>query len=105
MNRKVWGGNRTDAGAVTQGRVMTIFLRTAHQKGADAVVLLVDLARAPVPGVVEGLTLRPRPIHRNQLPLTRHSLKSPKRAPVSKLPLALDRSRRSDPWNSSPLHP
>ena len=58
VNRKVWGGNRTDRGAQTQGRVMT-FLRTAHQQGADAITLLVDLARAPNPGVVAGLTLRP----------------------------------------------
>ncbi|MGH9190708.1 MAG: IS66 family transposase [Acidimicrobiales bacterium] len=57
VNRKVWGGNRSDAGAETQGRVMT-FLRTAHQQGADAIELLVDLARAPNPGVVAGLTLR-----------------------------------------------
>lgn len=57
VNRKVWGGNRSDAGAETQGRLMT-FLRTAHQQGADAVALLVDLARAPNPGVVSGLTLR-----------------------------------------------
>ena len=35
------------------------FLRTAHQQGADAIALLVDLARAPNPGVVAGLTLRP----------------------------------------------
>ena len=58
MNRKVWGGNRTDAGAVTQGRVMTS-LRTAHQQGADAIALLVDLARAPSATVVSGLALRP----------------------------------------------
>ncbi|MGH9223633.1 MAG: IS66 family transposase [Acidimicrobiales bacterium] len=57
VNRKVWGGNRSDAGAETQGRLMT-FLRTAHQQGADAIALLVDLARAPTPGVVAGLTLR-----------------------------------------------
>jgi transposase len=57
VNRKVWGGNRSDRGAETQGRVMT-FLRTAHQQGADAIALLVDLARAPNPGVVAGLTLR-----------------------------------------------
>ncbi|MGH9276674.1 MAG: IS66 family transposase, partial [Acidimicrobiales bacterium] len=57
VNRKVWGGNRTDRGAETQGRVMT-FLRTAHQQGADAIAMLVDLARAPDPGVVAGLTLR-----------------------------------------------
>jgi len=57
VNRKVWGGNRTDRGAETQGRLMT-FLRTAHQQGADAIDLLVDLARAPNPGIVAGLTLR-----------------------------------------------
>lgn len=58
VNRKVWGGNRTDSGAETQGRIMT-FLRTTHQQGADAIALLVELARAPNPGVVTGLTLRP----------------------------------------------
>ena len=59
VNRKVWGGNRTARGARTQGRVMT-FLRTAHQQGADAIAMLVDLARAPNPGVIPGLTLRAR---------------------------------------------
>ncbi len=57
VNRKVWGGDRTGRGAETQGRVMT-FLRTAHQQGADAIALLVALARAPDPGGVAGLTLR-----------------------------------------------
>ncbi|HSH23024.1 MAG TPA: IS66 family transposase, partial [Acidimicrobiales bacterium] len=36
VNRKVWGGNRTERGAEHQSRLMT-FLRTAHQQGADAV--------------------------------------------------------------------
>jgi len=58
VNRKVWGGNRTDRGAETQGRLMT-FLRTAHQQGGDAIAMLVELARAPVPGIAAGLTLRP----------------------------------------------
>ena len=58
VNRKVWGGNRTDVGALTQSRLMT-FLRTAHQQSLDAIELLVDLARAPTPGIVAGLTLRP----------------------------------------------
>lgn len=58
VNRKTWGGNRTETGAATQSRVMT-FLRTATQQGTDAVDLLVDLARAPTPGVTAGLTLRP----------------------------------------------
>ncbi|MGI9032108.1 MAG: IS66 family transposase [Acidimicrobiales bacterium] len=57
VNRKVWGGNRSDRGAETQGRVMT-FLRTASQQGADAIALLVGQARAPNPGVVAGLRLR-----------------------------------------------
>jgi len=57
VNRKVWGGNRTDRGAQTQGRLMT-FLRTAHQQGADAIASLVELARSPDPGIVAGLTLR-----------------------------------------------
>jgi transposase len=57
VNRKVWAGNRSDPGAETQGRLMT-FLRTAHQQGADAIAMLVDLARAPDPGVAAGLTLR-----------------------------------------------
>jgi transposase len=57
VNRKVWGGNRSDPGAETQGRLMT-FLRTAHQQGVDAIAMLVDVARAPDPGVVAGLTLR-----------------------------------------------
>lgn len=58
VNRKVWGGNRTNRGAETQSRVMT-FLRTAHQQQANAIDLLVELARAPNPGIVAGLTLRP----------------------------------------------
>jgi transposase len=58
VNRKVWGGNRTDRGAETQSRLMT-FLRTAHQQGVDAIDLLVDLARTPDPGIITGLTLRP----------------------------------------------
>jgi len=57
VNRKVWGGNRSDRGAETQGRLMTV-LRTAHEQGADAIAMLVDLARAPDPGVVAGLALR-----------------------------------------------
>ncbi|PZR80001.1 MAG: hypothetical protein DLM65_09310 [Candidatus Aeolococcus gillhamiae] len=45
------------AGLRPRGRLMTL-LRTAHQQGADAVALLIDLARAPDPGVVAGLILR-----------------------------------------------
>jgi hypothetical protein len=38
---------------------MMTLLRTAQQQGLDAVAALADLARLRVPGVVEGLTLRP----------------------------------------------
>jgi len=48
VNRKVYGGNRTEAGAVTQGRIMTV-LRTVAQQGRDAITLLADHARAPNP--------------------------------------------------------
>ena len=34
------------------------FLRTAHQQQANAIDLLIELARAPNPGIVAGLTLR-----------------------------------------------
>lgn len=51
------GGNRTERGAEIQGRVMT-FLRTAQLQGADAIAMMAELARAPTPGVVAGLTLR-----------------------------------------------
>ena len=48
MNRKVWGGNRTWRGAVTQGRVMSV-IRTAHQQGVDIIQYLTGVARAPTP--------------------------------------------------------
>lgn len=56
VNRKTWGGNRTDPGAVTQSNMMS-FLRTAHQQDADPIGMLIELARAPTPGIVNGLTL------------------------------------------------
>ena len=51
VNRKVWGGNRTWRGAVTQGRIMSA-LRTATQQGVDPIDFLIRLARAPDPGAV-----------------------------------------------------
>lgn len=48
VNRKVWGGNRTWRGAVTQGRVMSV-IRTAHQQGVDIIQYLTGVARAPTP--------------------------------------------------------
>ena len=48
VNRKTYGGNRTENGARTQS-VLTSFLVTARQQGHDAIELLVELARAPAP--------------------------------------------------------
>ena len=48
VNRKVWGGNRTWNGAVTQGRVMSV-IRTASQQGVDVIQFLTGVARAPTP--------------------------------------------------------
>lgn len=55
VTRKVCGGNRTDRGAETQGRMMTLF-RTATQQGVDAVEYLANLARAPDPATVAFFT-------------------------------------------------
>jgi hypothetical protein len=52
---KVCGGNRTDRGAQTQSRMMTLF-RTATQQSIDAVDYLVNLARAPDPIAVAFFT-------------------------------------------------
>jgi transposase len=46
VNRKVWGGNRTQRGAATQSRIMSL-LRTANQRGIDAIDWLTRYARAP----------------------------------------------------------
>ena len=56
VNRKVWGGNRTEHGATVQGSIMT-FLRTATQQGVDAIEAIVTLARDPTPGIAPGLRL------------------------------------------------
>jgi transposase len=53
-NRKVWGGNRTDAGAYAQSILMTI-LWTARQHGRDTLALLSNLLRGRHP----RLTLLP----------------------------------------------
>jgi hypothetical protein len=55
LTRKVCGGNRSDRGALTQGRMMTLF-RTATQQGIDAVDYLVHLARAPDPTAIAFFT-------------------------------------------------
>jgi transposase len=59
VNRKVWGGNRTDAGARTQER-LTSLLRTTAQQGADAMAILTELIRSPVPMVASLGILAPR---------------------------------------------
>lgn len=46
VNRKVYGGNKSARGAVTQGQIMSV-LRTARQQGKDVITMLVDHARAP----------------------------------------------------------
>jgi transposase len=48
VNRKVWGGNRTPRGAVTQGRIMSVLV-TARQLGIDSIDYLTRNARAPAP--------------------------------------------------------
>jgi transposase len=55
VTRKVCGGNRSDRGALTQGRMMTLF-RTATQQGIDAVDYLANLARAPDAATVAFFT-------------------------------------------------
>lgn len=50
VNRKVWGGNRTDRGALAQSAMMSI-IRTAAQHGVDAIEYLAARARSPDPGL------------------------------------------------------
>jgi transposase len=45
VNRKVWGGNRTDAGATAQSILMSV-LRTAGQRGVDALAFLSGTLKA-----------------------------------------------------------
>jgi len=44
VNRKVWGGNRTDAGAAAQSVLMTV-LRTTHQQLRDTIDLVAHILR------------------------------------------------------------
>jgi len=48
VNRKVWGGNRTDAGAYAQAVLMTL-LWTARQQRRDTLALLSNLLRGRQP--------------------------------------------------------
>lgn len=51
VTRKIWGGNRTDNGAVAQQRIATFF-RTSDQQGIDPYPLLEAALRAPAPMVL-----------------------------------------------------
>ena len=56
VNRKVWGGNRTWAGAAAQGILMSV-LRTGWNKGLDMLSWLADLlkgANRPILGTAGG---------------------------------------------------
>ena len=46
VTRKIWGGNRTALGAITQQNIGTFF-RTCHQQGADPFALIAELLRSP----------------------------------------------------------
>jgi transposase len=46
VNRKVWGGNRTEAGAAAQSILMTV-LFTSIRQGRDAMAFVSHLLRAP----------------------------------------------------------
>jgi transposase len=52
VTRKIWGGNRTDNGAVTQQRIASFF-RTSDQQGVDPYPLLEVVLRSSMPTVVE----------------------------------------------------
>ena len=58
--RKVWGGNRTAAGARTQEILMSV-LRTSQQNDVDPLPLIADLLRSPHAYVLEVGPLRPAP--------------------------------------------
>jgi transposase len=51
VTRKIWGGNRTENGAVTQQRIASFF-RTSDQQGVDPYPLLEAALRAPAPMVL-----------------------------------------------------
>jgi transposase len=48
VNRKVWGGNRTEAGAKAQSILMSV-LRTAVQRGIDGINFIISTLTA-LPG-------------------------------------------------------
>ena len=46
VNRKVWGGNRTEAGASAQSILMTL-LFTALKRGQDVIAFMTQVLQAP----------------------------------------------------------
>lgn len=56
VNRKVWGGNRTWKGAMAQSVLMTL-LRTAHQRGQDALTTLSRMLCTAQPHLRPALLL------------------------------------------------
>lgn len=50
VTRKVWGGNRTPRGALTQ-QIIASVIRTCAQQGVDPCSLLEKLLRSPVPTI------------------------------------------------------
>jgi transposase len=48
VNRKVWGGNRTWAGALTQSTLMSV-MQTCVLRGLSPLQFLADLLTAPIP--------------------------------------------------------
>ena len=50
VNRKIWGGNRTWAGAKTLGLITSV-IATAAKHGIDPVAYLAARARSPDPGL------------------------------------------------------
>ena len=58
VNRKVWGGNRTEAGAAAQSILMTV-LFTAARQGRDAIEFVSQVLRASSPSSVRRPALLP----------------------------------------------
>jgi len=59
--RKVWGGNRTAAGAVTQSILLSV-LQTCHQQNRPVLPVLEQLLCSPQPAIID--LLAPRSISR-----------------------------------------
>jgi transposase len=60
VTRKVWGGNRTPSGAVTQ-QIIASVLRTSRQQAVDPCTILEDVLCSPRPRVASLPSLAPGP--------------------------------------------